>query len=124
MSLFTQEGFLFLLRWFHFLAGITWIGILYYLNFVQTPYFATDLGGQARSADDARAHAERAVVVPLGGDVHVPDRLDDRAHAHRDRHRLDAVLRDDPDGRNPRNVHVVQRVVRDHAASAARDRVG
>lgn len=50
MSLFTQEGFLFLLRWFHFLAGITWIGILYYLNFVQTPYFATDLGGQARSA--------------------------------------------------------------------------
>ena len=50
MSLFTQEGFLFLLRWFHFLAGITWIGILYYLNLVQTPYFATDLGGQARSA--------------------------------------------------------------------------
>lgn len=50
MSLFTQEGFLFLLRWVHFLAGITWIGILYYLNFVQTPYFATDLGGQARSA--------------------------------------------------------------------------
>ncbi|MBM4337416.1 MAG: hypothetical protein FJ108_16140 [Deltaproteobacteria bacterium] len=50
MSLFTQEGFLFLLRWIHFLAGITWIGILYYLNFVQTPYFATDLGGQARSA--------------------------------------------------------------------------
>ena len=50
MSLFTQEGFLFLLRWIHFLAGITWIGILYYLNFIQTPYFATDLGGQARSA--------------------------------------------------------------------------
>ena len=50
MELFTQEGFLFLLRWFHFLAGITWIGMLYYLNFAQTPYFATDLGGQARSA--------------------------------------------------------------------------
>jgi uncharacterized membrane protein len=50
MSLLTLEGFLFLLRWFHFLAGITWIGILYYLNLVQTPYFATDLGGQARSA--------------------------------------------------------------------------
>jgi uncharacterized membrane protein len=50
MSLFTQEGFLFLLRWFHFLAGITWIGVLYYFNFIQTPYFATDLGGQARSA--------------------------------------------------------------------------
>jgi uncharacterized membrane protein len=29
-----------LLRWLHFLAGITWIGILYYFNFVQTPFFA------------------------------------------------------------------------------------
>jgi uncharacterized membrane protein len=27
-------------RWIHFLAGITWIGILYYFNFVQTPFFA------------------------------------------------------------------------------------
>lgn len=24
-------------RWLHFLAGITWIGLLYYFNFVQTP---------------------------------------------------------------------------------------
>ncbi len=38
--LFSQEGWLFLLRWFHFLAGITWIGMLYYFNFVQTPFFA------------------------------------------------------------------------------------
>ena len=50
MALFTLEGFLFLLRWVHFMAGITWIGMLYYFNFVQTPYFGTDLGGQARSA--------------------------------------------------------------------------
>src|SRR5437660_4251867 len=41
MALFTGEGWLFLLRWFHFLAGITWIGLLYYFNFVQTPFFAT-----------------------------------------------------------------------------------
>jgi uncharacterized membrane protein len=41
MTLFSGEGWLFLLRWFHFLAGITWIGILYYFNFVQTPFFAT-----------------------------------------------------------------------------------
>ena len=41
MALFTGEGWLFLLRWFHFLAGITWIGMLYYFNFVQTPFFAT-----------------------------------------------------------------------------------
>ncbi len=29
----------FLLRWLHFLSGITWIGMLYYFNFVQTPFF-------------------------------------------------------------------------------------
>jgi uncharacterized membrane protein len=50
MELFTQEGLLFLLRWIHFLAGITWIGMLYYFNFVQTPFFATPLGGEAKSA--------------------------------------------------------------------------
>ena len=46
----TAEGLQFLLRWIHFLAGITWIGILYYFNFVQTPFFGTELGGTARSA--------------------------------------------------------------------------
>ena len=50
MEIFSMEGWYFLLRWFHFLAGITWIGVLYYFNFIQTPYFATELGGQARSA--------------------------------------------------------------------------
>ena len=35
-----MELWLFLLRWIHLLAGITWIGILYYFNFVQTPFFA------------------------------------------------------------------------------------
>ena len=41
MALLSGDGWLFLLRWFHFLAGITWIGLLYYFNFVQTPFFAT-----------------------------------------------------------------------------------
>src|SRR3970040_1430568 len=40
MALLTESGFLFLLRWIHFLAGITWIGLLYYFNFVQPPFFA------------------------------------------------------------------------------------
>jgi len=43
-------GWEFLLRWFHFLAGITWIGILYYFNFIQTPFFGSELGGQAKGA--------------------------------------------------------------------------
>jgi len=44
------DELLFALRYIHFLAGITWIGMLYYFNFVQTPFFATDLGGTARGA--------------------------------------------------------------------------
>ena len=45
MALASSEGWLLLLRWIHFLAGITWIGLLYYFNFVQTPFFAeTDAG--------------------------------------------------------------------------------
>ena len=50
MELFSMEGWYFLLRWFHFLAGITWIGILYYFNFIQTPFFGTELGGTARGS--------------------------------------------------------------------------
>jgi uncharacterized membrane protein len=50
MEIFSMEGWYFLLRWFHFLAGIVWIGILYYFNLVQTPFFGSELGGTARSA--------------------------------------------------------------------------
>jgi uncharacterized membrane protein len=35
-----MEFTMFILRWIHLLAGVTWIGILYYFNFVQTPFFA------------------------------------------------------------------------------------
>ena len=40
MALASSEGWLFLLRWLHFFAGVIWIGLLYYFNFVQTPFFA------------------------------------------------------------------------------------
>jgi len=40
-----MEVTLFFLRWIHFLAGITWVGILYYFNFVQTPFFAETEAG-------------------------------------------------------------------------------
>ena len=40
MTLFSEAGWLFLLRWIHFLSGITWIGLLYYFNLVQVPFFA------------------------------------------------------------------------------------
>jgi len=34
-----MDASLLLLRWLHFLFGITWIGLLYYFNLVQTPFF-------------------------------------------------------------------------------------
>ncbi len=34
------DGFLFLLRWGHFIFGIAWIGMLWYLNFAQGPFMA------------------------------------------------------------------------------------
>jgi uncharacterized membrane protein len=40
MTLFSESGWLLLLRWIHLLAGVTWIGLLYYFNLVQTPFFA------------------------------------------------------------------------------------
>jgi uncharacterized membrane protein len=49
MESFSLEGWYILLRWFHVLAGIAWIGMLYYFNLVQTPFFGTELGGQAKS---------------------------------------------------------------------------
>jgi len=52
LALLTGDGWLFLLRWIHFLAGITWIGLLYYFNFVQTPYV-----GETQPA-------ERGALVP------------------------------------------------------------
>lgn len=39
-ALFSTDGGLFFLRWVHFFAGITWIGLLYYFNFVQGAFFA------------------------------------------------------------------------------------
>ena len=44
----TGNGIEVLLRWLHVLAGVTWIGVLYYFNFIQTPFFGSELGGTAK----------------------------------------------------------------------------
>jgi Urate oxidase N-terminal len=44
----TKLGLEMLLRWGHFLGGITWIGLLYYFNLVQTEYFK-EASGDAKS---------------------------------------------------------------------------
>ena len=38
-AIFSLDGIHFLLRWLHLLAGVTWIGLLYYFNFVQGEFF-------------------------------------------------------------------------------------
>jgi uncharacterized membrane protein len=39
LALFQGNALAFLFRWIHLLAGITWIGLLYYFNFVQVEFF-------------------------------------------------------------------------------------
>ncbi len=39
ISIFSMQGLEFIFRWIHFMAGITWIGMLYYMNFAQGAWF-------------------------------------------------------------------------------------
>jgi uncharacterized membrane protein len=56
IALFTSYGLDYLFRWGHFLAGITWIGLLYYFNFVQGEYF--------KEADPAHRSGAIQKLVP------------------------------------------------------------
>ncbi len=56
IALFTGYGLDYVFRWVHFLAGITWIGLLYYFNFVQTEYF--------KEAEDAHRSGAIQKLVP------------------------------------------------------------
>ena len=45
LALLSQNSLAFLLRWAHLLAGVTWVGLLYYFNFIQGEYFKVADGG-------------------------------------------------------------------------------
>ena len=124
MDIFSIEGWYFLLRWFHFLAGITWIGMLYYFNLVQTPFFGTELGGTARSAM-VRGLVPNALwwfrwgamFTFLTGWLIILTKL---GHDHvAARQRLHDA---DPHRRSARHADVGERLVRDLARAAGRDR--
>jgi uncharacterized membrane protein len=59
MEIFTQQGGEMLSRWGHYLAGVTWIGLLYYFNFVQAPAVALFEAGSR--ADLVQKLAPRAL---------------------------------------------------------------
>ncbi len=50
LALLSENSLAFLLRWAHLLAGVTWIGLLYYFNFIQGEYFKEADGGAKSDA--------------------------------------------------------------------------
>ena len=66
--MFPTEGIVeVLLRWIHFLAGITWIGLLYFINLVNVG-FMKKLDGPTKGKVKPQARvlmAEAPAVVPL-----------------------------------------------------------
>ena len=58
LEIFHNYGLNFLDRWAHVLAGITWIGLLYYFNFVQVPSFAQmDAAARTNAIDKLASRA-------------------------------------------------------------------
>lgn len=49
-GLMSPDGHLMLFRWLHIYFGIIWIGLLYYFNFVQVPFFGEADGPTKSSA--------------------------------------------------------------------------
>jgi uncharacterized membrane protein len=52
-ALFSKSGVEFLLRWGHFLGGVSWIGILWFFNFSQGP-FMNEVDATVKSAVNAK----------------------------------------------------------------------
>ena len=50
IAIFSMSGLDFIFRWGHYLAGVLWIGILWYFNFVQGSYFKEAEAGAKKNA--------------------------------------------------------------------------
>lgn len=59
LALLQGNALAFILRWIHLLAGVTWIGLLWYFNFVQGEYFK-EADGSSKS-DAIRKLVPRAL---------------------------------------------------------------
>ncbi len=125
LDIFGRDGFAFLSRWSHVFVGITWIGLLYFFNFIQVPAYAEMEGAARNNAIDkvtSRAlwwFRWAAVMTLLSGIalflLDPKELLRERLHQVGARRR---DLRRDP----PRGDDVPQRVARDLAEPEDRDR--
>jgi uncharacterized membrane protein len=67
LALLQGNALAFLFRWIHLLAGVAWIGLLWYFNFVQGEYFKE---ADASSKSDAiRKLVPRAIVIASAENV-------------------------------------------------------
>ena len=67
LDIFSRSGFAYLSRWSHVFVGITWIGLLYFFNFVQVPAYAEMEASARNNAVDMPARlpdgSEAAISV-------------------------------------------------------------
>ena len=70
-----DELFNMLFRFGHILVGITWIGLLYYFNFVQTEYFkeAEEDARRKAAVEKAKKVRPRTATTPPVGSVKASD---------------------------------------------------
>ena len=58
LELLDRTGLAFTSRWLHIIAGVAWIGLLYYFNFVQVPSFAQiEAAARTEAIDNLRPQA-------------------------------------------------------------------
>src|SRR5437773_1622976 len=72
-----QTNFLMLLRWIHFIAGITWVGLLYFFNLVNIPFMKElDAGTKGKVMPGLFLHlnshgweSNRLLSIGIGGGI-------------------------------------------------------
>ena len=60
-----SEAVQLILRWFHFIAGITWIGLLYFFNIVNVPFMKT-VDAASNTLIALRADRQRCTIAFKG----------------------------------------------------------
>jgi len=102
-----------LARWFHVVAGVFWIGLLYYFNVAQTPALAdaaADKGGPGGRRRHEIRRSAGPVLVPLGGARDLARRRVAPQGKLRQRLHVPLGIRGDRHRRVARHDHAAQRL--------------